>query len=270
MNTRPHEKVPKKVPILFYAAWPLGYHNPEAQRKALAFAEAGHNVTYVTGVGVRNPRPASASKVVDRALRRLRHRGGTRPALHPNLRTAALLVAPPRQVGAVRRLNRRWVRRQLLAAMPDIGQALAWVRWPTPELVDALADLRPRAVVYERVDAYERSPGVRGRWERVYDDAERALVEMADAVVVTGDMLGERIRALGVEPHVIPHGVELFPWRERAQGGVVTIGFVGTLDYRLDTAVLRHVAERHPEWRLRLVGPVQEGFHPQALAECRT
>jgi glycosyltransferase involved in cell wall biosynthesis len=255
------------VPVLFYSAWPLGYHNPEAQRKALAFAESGHRVTYVTGVGIRNPRPSSATKIVDRGLRKLRHGGRTRPALHPNLRTAALVVCPPRQVPAVRRLNRRWVRRQLLHAVPDIADALAWVRWPTPELVDALADLRPRAVVYERVDAYERSPGVRGRWERIYEAAESRLVDLADAVVVSGDVLAAPIRTRGVEPHVVPHGVDLFPWRERDRSGTITVGFVGTLDYRLDRAVLRHVAEHHPDWHVRLAGPVQEGFDPEALAD---
>ena len=256
--------VASEVPILFYAAWPLGYHNREAQRKALSFARSGHSVTYVTGVGIRNPRASSATKIVDRGLRKLRHRGGTRPALHENLRTAALLVAPPRQLRAVRRLNRRWVAQQLGAAVPDLPQALAWVRWPTPELVDALVELRPRAVVYERVDAYELSPGVRGRWRRVYHDAEAALIDLADAVVISGDPLAAPIRARGVEPRVVPHGVDLFPWRERGPGSI-TVGFVGTLDYRLDTRVLRHVAEQRPEWRLRLIGPVQEGFDPRAL-----
>jgi glycosyltransferase involved in cell wall biosynthesis len=257
-------------PLFFYSTWPLGYHNVEAERKALAFAQTGFRVVYVNSIGFRNPDLSTAGNAARLLLRKLEHRGrARRDPVRPELSTASLLVAPPRQLPFVRRLNARWVERQLRALSDRWAEAVAWVRWPAPELVDALARLRPAALVYECYDAYRHTPGVRGRWIEVFERAERALVAQADAVVVPSEPLAERFRAWGADVRLLPHGVELFDWREPAPGpsAPVTIGYAGTLDYRLDMKVLRGVAERLPGWRLRLIGPVQEGFDPAALAD---
>lgn len=249
-------------PLLFYSSWPLGYHNVEAERKALAFADAGYAVVYVAGVGIRNPRLSSLGKLADRAARKLAGPRGRRPAPKtPGLETAALLVAPPRQLAAVRRLNARWLERQLRAVLPSWHEAVVWVRWPTPELVDILPKLNPAAIVYEVYDANWHTPGITGRWVEIFERAERDLVACSDLVVVPTPPLAERYRGWGSEVALIPHGVELSPWRPRPpRAGPKTIGFVGTLDYRLDVDVLRRVAAAHPEWRFRLIGPAQEGF----------
>ena len=246
-------------PVLFYSQWPLGYHNPEAERKARALAREGREVVYVTGVGIRNPRPSSAAKLVDRAARKL-GRGGARP--DTALRTAALAVVPPRQLALARRLNVAWVERQLRGVVGDWGAWTAWVRWPTPELVAALPALGPAAVVYDCVDAYRHTPGITGRWVEIFDRAERDLAVLADVVVVPGEALADHARAIGAKDvRVVPHGVDLFDWREpEAPAGNPTAGFVGTLDYRLDLEVIEHLSGALPEWSFRFIGPAQEGF----------
>lgn len=260
-------------PLLFYSAWPLGYHNPEAERKARGFAAAGYDTVYVAGVGIRNPRMRTLPKAADRIAGGLLRRGtgaapghaGTEPGA---LREGSVLVVPPRQVPLVRRANARWLGRRL-AAMVGPG-AVAWVRWPTPELVDALAAAGAAAVVYECVDAYHHTPGITGAWAARHERAERALVELADAVVVPSEHLAERFRGAASRVAVVPHGVplEAFPFAPpRADRERPVIGFVGTLDYKLDLGFLRYAAERRPQWSIRLVGPVQEGFDPASLAD---
>lgn len=257
-------------PLLFYSAWPLGYHNAEAERKAVAFSERGFDVVYVAGIGMRNPRLSNVAKLGERVRSKLGGGASQGSAAVPSgLRRGALAVVPPRQLAPIRRLNTAWVERQLRNLIDPWPDAVAWVRWPTPELVDALSRLDPAAIVYECVDAYHHTPGVTGRWAQVFDQAERALVRRADAVVVPSESLAERFAAWGAEPKLLPHGVDLHRWSPRngdAAAGV-TVGFVGTLDYRLDIPVLRRVAEAHPEWRLRLIGPAQEGFDPDRLAD---
>ncbi len=169
----------------------------------------------------------------------------------------------------MRRLNARAVERQLRATLGPWEGALAWVRYPTPELTDALRALRPLAIVYECVDLYHEQPGAVGRWKRVVVDADRELAELADLVVTVSEPQAQRFREMGRPVHVLPHGVDLGTWRERPRPreGPKTVGFVGTLDYKLEIPVLRAIAEAYPEWRLRLVGPVQEGFDPAALAD---
>ena len=256
-------------PLLFYADWPLDYHNQEAAHKARAFAAAGYDTVYVTGAGIRNPRPASLRKAADRLRRKLTDEEQESGGRSDGVRTATLLVAPPRQLPPVRRANAAWARRQLRAALGGPG-GVAWIRIPSPELVDVLDDLAPAAVVYECLDAYHHTPGITGRWARRFDAAERALVARADAVVVPGEHLADRFRAWGAQPIVLPHGVDLsrFPLADPATPSrEPVLGFVGTLDFRLDVTLIRHLAERRPAWRVRLVGPVHDGFDPREIAD---
>ena len=261
--------------VLFYSAWPLGYHNQEAERKALALVRHDRGVVYVAGVGVRNPNFRNVAKLADRVGRKLRPGGATPPAEAPDapahgLRAGAIIVVPPRQVAAVRRANARWVGRQLAGMLPAMRDVTAWIRWPTPELVDALRADRPGVVIYECVDAYHVQPGMTPPWAGIHEAAERDLVSLADVVVAPGEGLADRFRDWGADVRVIPHGVDLGPPpgpSDEAEGGPVTIGFVGTLDYKIEIPVLRAIAQAHPEWRLRLVGPVQEGFPAEALVD---
>lgn len=255
-------------PLLFYSAWPLDYHNLEATRKAKGFAARGYDTVYVAGIGIRNPRVTTLAKAADRVRRKLTDGRPAPDGAQTGLRTASLVVVPPRQLGPLRRLNDAWVARQLRAV---IGRdAVVWVRWPTPELVAALDALDPAAVVYECVDAYHHTPGIVGPWMRRFEAAEAALVARADAVVAPGEHIAERFRGRAADVRVISHGVDLdlFPFsppRERT-GPDAVIGFVGTLDYKIEIPFLRHVAEQRPHWRIRLIGPIQEGFDPARLA----
>jgi glycosyltransferase involved in cell wall biosynthesis len=88
---------------------------------------------------------------------------------------------------------------------------------------------------------------------------------------VPGEHLAERFRGRRADVRVIAHGVDLeaFPFappRPRT-GPAAVVGFVGTLDYRIDMAFLRCAATAHPEWRIRLIGPIHEGFDPGRLAD---
>lgn len=253
-------------PLLFYSAWPLGYHNIEAERKAIRFAEVGYDVVYVTGVGTRNPRLSRLPKLVDRVRRKLTPGvvAGTAPV--PGLRTAALAVLPPRQVKALRTLNERWLERQLRGAIGSWDQAVAWVRYPTQELVPALRRLRPALVVYESVDANHLAPGL-GGWRPTFEAAERDLVALADLVVVPGEVLAERYRSWGTPVRILRHGVEVGMWRqERGAAGRPTLGFVGSLDYRVEVSTIRSIAKARRDWAIRLIGPIQDGFDRRALA----
>lgn len=260
-------------PVFFYAAWPLGYHNLEAERKAYALAEAGYAVTYVTGIGIRNPGLSSLAKLSDRSARAVSRVGASPTAAamtpqHGDLSQGAILVAPPRQYPLMRSVNRWWLKRQLTRQISPWSDTLAWIRWPTPELVDALERLRPARIVYEAVDAYDATPGIIGRWKPIFAAADRLLTRQADLVVVPGELLAERYRRMGAEVRVVPHGVDLVPWRGLpAPGRPTVVGFLGTIDSRISVPVLRAIALAHPAWRIRLVGRVQDGFDPRLLTD---
>lgn len=255
--------------LLLYGGYPLGYHNTESERKALAFQAAGYRVLYAPGVGIRDPRLSRLPKVITFATERLRpsrlpaQRGESSLVSHP------LLVVPPRRVALVRRFNDAWLERQIRRFLPDPAAAVFWVRYPSPEFVDLLPRLHPHVLVYECADAMHLTPGIEGPWERVYERAERELVERCDVVVVPHAGLAERFVNWGADVRVVAHGVDLFPIgpRPRPGGGPTVVGFVGTLDRRIDLDIIRAIAEAEPTWQIRLVGPVAEGFAPSRLAD---
>jgi glycosyltransferase involved in cell wall biosynthesis len=256
--------------VLWYGGYPLGHHNTESEAKARAAAAAGHEVVYAPGVGLRDPRVETLGKAARVALERLHGRAAARTAApDAALRFAPLLVAPPRRPRLMRELNARWLLRQLERAAGELRDAIVWTRYPSPELVRAIELRRPRAVVYECADAMDLTPGTTGAWREAFQRAERRLAALADAVVVPSEHLADRFRASGRRVQLLPHGVDLeaFPFAPpRARDGAhVEIGFVGTLDYRLDLGWLLHVAAARPAWRLRLAGPVGEGFDAGAL-----
>jgi glycosyltransferase involved in cell wall biosynthesis len=57
--------------------------------------------------------------------------------------------------------------------------------------------------------------------------------------------------------------------RPRPREGTVVVGFVGTLDRRIDMEIIRAVATAEPSWLIRLIGPVAEGFDQRLLADLR-
>lgn len=258
--------------LLFYGGFPLGYHNREAERKALAFATAGYDVLYMSGIGVRDPGLRTLPKAGRLLLQgaRGRRRGPRRAGSDPPLRQAGLLVVPPRRVRPVRRVNERWVEHQLRALLADPTRAIVWTRSPTPELVEALSRSAPAAIVYECVDAIDHTPGLAGTpWLEVFRAAERRLAGLADVVVATSPPLADRFRRLEADVRLIPHGVDLFPWRprQRRSGEPVVLGFVGSLDFRIDTGLLRALATSRPDWQIRLYGVVGPGFDPEPLVD---
>ena len=260
--------------LLFYGGFPLGFHNPESERKALAFQAAGYGVHYAAGVGIRDPRPSRLTKALSVGLERVRPSRLPAPDAPADAGSALvarpLLVAPGRRVDAVRRFNEAWLARQIRGFIPAPRESVFWIRFPSPELIARLDDLRPRTLVYECVDAMHLTPGIEVEpWSGIYERAERALVERCDAVVVPHAALGERFARWGADVRIVPHGVEMPPITERPrrQSGPTVVGFVGTLDRRVDGEIIRAVAEAEPAWRVRLIGPVAEGFDPAAFRD---
>lgn len=256
--------------LLLYGGYPLGYHNVECERKALAFQAVGMDVIYTTGVGLRDPRPSSLGKAAGILASKVgaRVRGPSGAAGPTSLHEVPLVVSPPRSRGPMPALNARWLERQLRRHLHRPEHAVFWVRYPSPELVAALDRLAPLGIVYECLDAMHESPGTSGRWRERFDVAERALVERADVVVVPQEGLAQRFRSWGADVRIIPHGVDLFPSHHVPREGRsvdAVIGFVGTLDYRLDIGILETIARARPRWTLRLHGPRSEGFDPRPL-----
>jgi glycosyltransferase involved in cell wall biosynthesis len=98
--------------------------------------------------------------------------------------------------------------------------------------------------------------------------AERRLCERADVVFGTARSLVESRRCLNPETYLATHGVDhsLFARAlccttsvppDLASLPQPVLGFYGTIQDRIDFELLAHLAERHPEWTIAMLGNVR-------------
>ncbi len=147
-----------------------------------------------------------------------------------------------------------------------IDDYLVW--FYTPMALPLMAQLRPRAVVYDCMDelaAFKDAP-------RQLRQRETALMKIADLVLCGGPALYESKRASHANAHCLPSSVDAAHFapsrldpasaearRADALQGTIAgprLGFFGVIDERLDVELLGRIAAARPQWQFVMVGPV--------------
>jgi len=240
--------------IMFYSDFPFGYHNREAEERMARFAGLGYTVHYVEKLGIRNPRPAQLRSVARRLAGR---RAPVREAAPP-FEVVSPTLMPPRRAPLIDHLNRRWLARQLLRRLEEPGEAILWLRFPTPEIVPLAQGPSFRLVVYEAVDDHRHGPGITPRLRRAFERAERAVLEEAGLVFASSEPVFSRLARL--HPNVLlasAAAVEPAPFAaagERAATPRRAL-YAGSVDFRLDCALLAAAARLLPDWTIAIAGP---------------
>jgi glycosyltransferase involved in cell wall biosynthesis len=152
-----------------------------------------------------------------------------------------------------------WVRRILrrLNARP----ALLWLY--APELAPLLGRFGERLSVYHCID--EHAAETAGRKRRVLTAMEETLLRGADIVFANSRAIYDKKRSHNPNTHRVPSGADVVHFSRGLDGSLPVhpaiatipqprIGYIGNINERLDYAVLDHLASRHPEWSIVLVG----------------
>jgi glycosyltransferase involved in cell wall biosynthesis len=230
------------APILYLPAVAWGYRFQRPQHLALALARAGHPVLYVDGFLRSRLLPARCVIHQQGDLQVLRVRVPGRPD-------------PYRQAldeKAARRLANTLLaglRREPLAVLVQLPFWAALGR----ELSQRLGV----PLVYDRIDFHAGFPGVPEEIAKVESD----LIARADLVCATA---GPLVPDAASRTLLLRNAVDLAsfsPRRSRTPGK--TVGYVGALGPWFDAAAVAEAARRHPEWRFRLAGRVED---PEAAA----
>ncbi len=149
-----------------------------------------------------------------------------------------------------------------------IDRHVAWLY--SPMAVSLARSLAPEVLVYDCMDELS------GFLHAPPDIAEREaeLLRWADVAFTGGPSLYRAKRARHANIHCFPSSVDAAHFGKACNGTVdhaeqrhlarPRLGFFGVLDERLDTALIREVAEARPEWQIVLVGPVAK-ISPSAL-----
>lgn len=147
-----------------------------------------------------------------------------------------------------------------------IDDYVAW--FYTPMALPLLAELSPRAVVYDCMDelsGFKDAP-------KQLRQREAALMKAADLVLTGGPSLFEAKRTLHKNVLCLPSAVDANHYSpqfatakldmmlkaEQIQGRIPgpRLGFFGVIDERLDIDLVAALADAQPDWQVVMVGPV--------------
>jgi glycosyltransferase involved in cell wall biosynthesis len=234
----------------------VGMLGPDSHnQEELRFVEelsSGFGVTYyLRGAGIRGLRLHQLKSIPSRLM-------GSRTG-HGSIKLfdGSLLVVPLRQ--AARRFNVVWIRRQLndlIRGAP--AEWTLWVRFPSPELVDAIDQIPDVRVVYEPIDLYSAAEDLSAAHSKNLLDAEARLITRA-TVVTGGRHLAERFQRSAGGSHWLPFGRDQH--QEAIGAGLPVeiprprLGLVGCLDWRVNESILAALMATHLDWQLILAGP---------------
>ncbi len=134
----------------------------------------------------------------------------------------------------------------------------------TPHSADFVSKLDERAAVYECVDDFTSSKGL--IHPKVIGRMERRLIEAVDLLIVTAQALYDSKRAGAAHAILVPNGVEAEHFGRAADPSLPVapaladishplVGYLGSLNYWIDTELLARIAKEHPDWIVVLVGP---------------
>ena len=231
-------------------------------RFARWFAEGGNRVLYV------EQQMHWAGWLVDlknQFSRAWRWLGGPRE-IAPNLWAFTLPIALPffQMSGLINRVNNAFLLPVLRAQMRRLGFSAPILWTYTPHSADFVGKLGEAAAVYECVDDFTSSKGLVD--PRVIGRLERRLIERVDLLSVTAPALYESKREGARQVVLAPNGVEADHFAKAADPATPVapaladvphpvIGYLGSLNYWIDTHLLARIAREHPAWTLAIVGP---------------
>ncbi len=242
---------------------------------ARRFAARGHPVLFVESTGLRPP-ALSAPHDLKRVAARVRHfASGVRPG-GDGVQVLAPLALPGAGSAALRRASEVALALQVERAVRRLGfeAPVVWAFLPTA--VSWASRLRSRALVYHCVDDYAGNPGVDRAWIR---SLEARMVERADLVIASSEVLGARLREQRKDVQVAPNVADVSLFARAVDEELTEPPVLATLPrpralyvgnlagYRIDAALLDAARRAVGEGSLVLVGETGLGDTAGAPAE---
>ena len=227
-------------------------------------AAGGNRVVFVETTGVRRPELADLPRLA-RRFRNWRSRRAATPR-PPGVEVLSPLALPFPYSPAAVAVNAVALGRRLRGALARAGGArpIVWTFLPTPIVERLLSALDPRLVIYHAADDFSSS----SRGAAPIVASEGRLMARADVVFATSARLEARARRHNAVVHLVPAGVTFDRFERARQAGGdpppdlapalrPTVGYVGSVNRRIDDVLVAGVARRLPAASFVFVGPIE-------------
>jgi glycosyltransferase involved in cell wall biosynthesis len=242
--------------------------DPTSKTHIMRILARSGRVLWVNSIGMRRPRASSHD------LRRLGaklRRGLTRcREVEPGIFVAHPLTVPLPGFAPADRLNAALLAASLrrLCRRHGLEHPILWSFLPNVDRL--IGRLGESMVVYHCVDEYSAFTGVpRQALRRM----EREMVRRADLVLTSAESLCADRRPLNPHTYFVPHGVDVEHFARALDPATAVpadlaglprpvVGFFGLVADWVDLAIVRRVADAHPDWSIALIGRVTADLAP--------
>lgn len=264
-NSRPaivatsRASTPPTRPTLLVFADDWGRH-PSSCQHLIGQLLDQYSVLWVNTIGTRKPR--LNLETITRAWEKVRHwtRSARQQPGHAHLATFSPRMWPWFTHAWDRKLNARWLRRQLQVLLADVPRPVVALT-TLPIVADLVGSLSVDRWVYYCVDDFSTWPGLDGR---TLGRMETKLARNVDQVICVSETLRARLASLGRDSALLTHGVDLAHWRPEDWGAPATelaglprplVLFWGLIDQRLDVELLHRLSASMDRGTIVLAGP---------------
>lgn len=147
----------------------------------------------------------------------------------------------------------------------DFRDSILWIFDPCAHLL--AGELAERLCIYHCIDFFknERPSSLRNHF---ISAAEDSLCRKADFVFVSAKEIFKEKARLNKDTYLMPSAANEFFLDSRLCKSAPEeikgiprpiLGFVGTLDERLDLGLIEFIADKHPQWHIVFIGEVRNG-----------
>ena len=234
--------------------------DPTSKHQVMKILARRNRVLWVNSIGLRSP--GVTAHDASRMVKKVRQFFHGPVAINPNMHVLPPIVIPFHNLPGARAANAWLVSRYVRAHARKLGMDRFQMWTFLPTTASLIPHLQPEKVVYYCVDEWSAFSFLNGK---VMREMEERLIRDSDLVLASAEALYVSKRPLNPHTYLVAHGVdsEHFAQARRATTEIAPelkglprpiVGFWGLIHEWIDLDLLQHVARRHPEWSLVLVG----------------
>lgn len=263
--------------LLFATAdWDAPYWTNK-QHTAVHLAKAGFRVLYIESVGLR--KPTVNSKDLKRIWQRLKNGLRVPRRVDNHIWVLSPLIIPFKHHWSIM----RFINRSIMALQ------IKWFMWKEkfqtpliwtyhPFMLDVIKRVPHNKIIYHCVDDLASVPGIDAA---AFLMEEEKLLKAAQAVFVTSHSLLNRAKQFNSNAHYQGNVADIHHFGKARENGEIPaelkripyprIGYIGALsDYKVDFALMLHVAKQKPDWHWVLIGDEREGQESEIVKQLRS